>query len=117
MTLHLSITDFRRLDLICRLDAAGVPTTHVVLTCEMRQRIETAIENLIEVLNACDGDPDIEACAGSCPEDDAGDCRELEEDFEPDDGWENPLAENHRRARLGPDGRMMFGNSEDDEFG
>lgn len=105
-----------------------IPTTFIPLTPHLRRRIEETVELLVAILDAFDGDPDLEADSGCEPEQDAGDGRELEEDFEedagdlaelegdfePDQGWENPLAENHRCVRLGPSGAVLFGNSEDD---
>ncbi|MEF2554088.1 hypothetical protein VQ042_22585 [Aurantimonas sp. A2-1-M11] len=68
-----------------------IPTTFIPLTPQLRRRIEETIEQLMAILDAFDGDPDLEHCAGDMPDQDAGDEREPDEDFEPDEDDEPDL--------------------------
>lgn len=68
-----------------------IPTTFIPLTPQLRRRIEETIEQLVAILDAFDGDPDLEQSAGDFGELDVGDDREPEEDFEPGEDEEPSL--------------------------
>ena len=75
-----------------------IPTTFIPLTPHLRRRIEETIEQLMAILDAFDGDPDLEPDAGDMPDQDAGDEREPEEDFEIDPGDDCEMDEDFEPA-------------------